>query len=95
MPLSTVFEDLVRSRLGRHLRHERMLVERATVRFADVNGPKGGVDTRCRIKLVLTNRPSIITEKLDTSAEQAFARAVAAAGTAVRRAREKRADRAP
>lgn len=89
VPLDAAFEDLVRSRLARQLRHEGTLVERVTVRFEDVNGPKGGVDTMCRIKLVLAHRPSLLVEKLDTSAGPAFARALAAAGTAIRRVREK------
>lgn len=93
LPLSSEFKELVRSRLARELRHDGALIERATVRFEDVNGPKGGVDTMCRIKLVLTHQPSIITEKLDTSVGHAFARAVAAIGISIRRTREKIATR--
>lgn len=93
VPITAELETIIRTRLARHLRHEGVLVERATVRFTDVNGPKGGVDTMCRIKVVLAGRPSILTEKLDTSPGAAFARALAAVSTAVRRVREKHATR--
>jgi hypothetical protein len=91
LPLGSDFQELIRHRFGRQLRHDAGLIERVTVRFEDVNGPKGGIDTMCRIKLVLTNRPSIIVEKLDTKVGPAFARALAAIGVAVRRVREKSA----
>jgi len=39
----------VRARLGRGLDPFTTRIERGTVRFEDVNGPKGGIDTVCRI----------------------------------------------
>lgn len=60
-------------------------IERVTVRFVDVNGPRGGVDTVCRIKVVLSNRPSILVEKRAHSYDGAFASAARAVGTAIDR----------
>lgn len=45
---------------------------RATVRFEDVNGPKGGVDTVCRIKIVLAHLQSLVTESRGTDIREAF-----------------------
>jgi hypothetical protein len=79
------FEDVVRARLARQVGHAGTLIERGTVRFEDVNGPRGGVDTVCRIKLVLSGRPSIQVEKRGTTAEQALAATLPALKTAVSR----------
>lgn len=90
IPLDPSFEHRIRAQLASYVGHGFTSIERATVRFEDVNGPKGGVDTVCRIKLVVSGRPSVITEKRDTSVGRAFAQAVHAIGIAVERAHDKR-----
>lgn len=50
----------------------------ALVTFADVNGPKGGVDTRCAITVWLPRRPAVHVEELATAARPAFAGAMKA-----------------
>ncbi|MEO9155066.1 MAG: hypothetical protein ABI591_05650 [Kofleriaceae bacterium] len=64
-------------------------MERATVRLEDVNGPKGGIDSACRIKLVLAGRPSVLIEKRAASYDVAFAQAVRSVGSALQRTRAK------
>lgn len=91
--LGAGFEKRVRTQLARRI-GPTMLVERATVRFEDANGPKGGVDTICRIKLVVSGRSSIVVEKRATSEPLAFAEAVHAIGTSLTRASQKRQVRA-
>lgn len=86
--LGAVFEKRVRTQLARRI-GPATLVERATVRFEDANGPKGGVDTVCRIKLVVSGRPSIVVAKRATSEPLAFAEAVEAVGTTLTRASKK------
>lgn len=88
--LEPSFEDRIRRQLGSRVRHCAGWIERGTVRFEDANGPKGGVDTICRIKLVVRGRPSVITEKRATSVGGAFTQAVHAVGIAVGRNRDKR-----
>ncbi|NVB81554.1 MAG: hypothetical protein HOV81_24380, partial [Kofleriaceae bacterium] len=86
--LGAGFEKRVRTQLARRI-GPAMLVERATVRFEDANGPKGGVDTICRIKLVVSGRPSIVVTKRATSEPLAFAEAVQAVGMTLTRANKK------
>jgi ribosome-associated translation inhibitor RaiA len=69
-------------RLGKFARH----IERLTVRFEDVNGPKGGVDTVCRIKVVFAGLPTVIVEELGDDAFAAFNRADDRVERAVRHA---------
>ena len=59
------------------------VVERVTVRIRDVNGPRGGVDIACRIKVVLSRLPSVVAERRTTSLETSFRVALAAAGKSV------------
>jgi hypothetical protein len=59
------------------------VVERVTVRIRDVNGPRGGVDIACRIKVVLSRLPSVVVERRTTRLESSFAGALAAAGSSV------------
>lgn len=58
-------------------------VERVTVRIRDVNGPRGGVDIECRIKVVLSGLPSVVAERRTAKLERSFNGALAAAGRAV------------
>lgn len=65
-------------------------VERASVRITDVNGPKGGVDHRCAIKVVLAGLPEVIVERTDSTLQRAVGSAIIAAGQAVQRAVQRR-----
>ena len=89
IPLAPGFEDRIREQLANRVGYGAGVIERGTVRFEDVNGPKGGRDTICRIKLVVSGLPSLIVEKRETSAGLAFALAVQAIGTEFRRCKDK------
>lgn len=86
--LGDAFVERVRTQLARRI-GSAVLVERAIVRFEDANGPKGGVDTICRIELVVAGRPPIVVTKQATSEPLAFAHAVHAVGVALMRASKK------
>ncbi len=45
------------------------------VRLADINGPRGGVDKRCQIDLVLAGQNSIVVEDIETDLYAAIDRA--------------------
>jgi hypothetical protein len=79
------FENRIRAQVARRIGQAAGVIERITVRFDDVNGPKGGVDAVSRIKVVMTGRPSVVVEKRADSYPRAFVAALGAAATAVRR----------
>ena len=83
--------ERMRARLGRALSKHALQIERTTVRLLDVNGPRGGVDTVCRIKVVLTGLPSVLVEERAMSAMEAFDLAASSVPRAVKRALERRA----
>ena len=60
-------------------------IERVSVRVKDVNGPRGGVDQLCRIKVVMRGQPSVIFESRDSSLNAAVDVALAGVQRAVRR----------
>jgi ribosome-associated translation inhibitor RaiA len=62
----------VRAKLGARIGKFASRVEHVTVRFEDVNGPKGGVDTVCRVHVKLAGRPSEIVEGTSVDARSAF-----------------------
>jgi hypothetical protein len=67
--------EYVRGRLGWRLGKFARHIERLTVRFEDVNGPRGGIDTACRIKVVISGLPSVVVEELAGDSIEAFNRA--------------------
>lgn len=68
--------DRVRAKLGVALAPWAPRIDVVTVRFDDVNGPRGGVDIVCRAKVVLRRMRSIVVEVTSSSAMAAFAEVV-------------------
>jgi ribosome-associated translation inhibitor RaiA len=67
-------------------------IDHVDVRLGDMNGPRGGVDKRCRIlvKLRAAGSDNITIEQDDESLNSAVARAAARAGRTVGRSLERR-----
>jgi CBS domain-containing protein len=80
----------IRQRLGEKLGKYAESIERVSVRVADVNGPRGGVDQACRIKVVLSGLPSVVFEHQAASLRPAVTGALTGVERAVRRAVERR-----
>ena len=80
----------IREKLSRTLAKFAQSIERVTVRIEDVNGPRGGVDQVCRIKVVLSNLPSVVVEAKHAFVDNAFRRALAGTERAVRRTVQRR-----
>ena len=60
-------------------------IQRITVRLGDVNGPRGGVDKRCRVKITLPRLNEIVIEDLQTDLYVAISRAMERASRTVNR----------
>jgi ribosome-associated translation inhibitor RaiA len=85
LDLDAAMKAQVRERLGRKLGKFALHIERITVRFEDVNGPRGGEDTVIRIKVVLSGLDSVVYEARATDAGQALDLAADGVERAVRR----------
>jgi ribosome-associated translation inhibitor RaiA len=80
----------IRRKLGMKLGKLASSIERISVRVEDVNGPRGGVDHACRVKVVLSGLPSVVVVEQDASLAAAIDRALGGAERAVRRAVQRR-----
>jgi CBS domain-containing protein len=82
--------EAIARKLGTTLGRFASSIERVTVRLSDVNGPKGGVDHTCVIKVVLSGLPSVVVERRDSTLQRAVNPAIGAAAQAVRRRVQRR-----
>lgn len=80
----------IRRRLGEKLGKYASSIERVTVRVRDVNGPRGGVDLVCRIKVVLSGLPSVVVEHQAALLKPALTRALTGVERAVRQTVQRR-----
>lgn len=85
----------VRRKLGMKFRKFADSIERVSVRVEDVNGPRGGVDQSCRIKVALRGLPSVVFESRDASLNAAVDVALSGAQRATQRRRMKPLRRIP
>lgn len=72
-------------------------VHRVEVRLSDINGPRGGVDKSCKIKVQLPGKPDIVVEDVQADLYTAIDRAAGRAGRTLARRlhRSLPADRGP
>jgi hypothetical protein len=87
--LGAGFQDLIAARLAGVLRGESR-VERVVVRFEDLNGPKGGDDTACRIQVALSGQPVIVVEARAEGEAHAFRLALPKLNAALKRRLDRR-----
>jgi putative sigma-54 modulation protein len=80
----------IRRKLGTRLRKFSSSIERVSLRTEDVNGPRGGIDQVCQIKVVLRGLPTVVYELRDAALNAAVDGALAGAERAVRRAVQRR-----
>lgn len=86
MTISSELDNIVRKGLAGKLGRFADRIERITVRFEDVNGPRGGVDIVCRAKVVLSSLPSVVVEARGQTDRLAFGQVTEALTRAVRKA---------
>jgi CBS domain-containing protein len=82
--------DTISRKLGRRLGKFASAIERITVRLSDANGPKGGRDQVCQIKVVLSGLPSIVVEERRSAFQRAVDAAIDSAAIAVQRSVQRR-----
>jgi ribosome-associated translation inhibitor RaiA len=75
----------IRRKLGRQIGKFALSIERVTVRLSDVNGPRGGMDQQCQVKVVLSGAPSVVVESQSATMHAAIASAIAGVARAVRK----------
>ena len=85
----------IREKLGRALAPMATRIERVSVRFDDVNGPRGGVDTRCRARVLLSGMDSVVVDQRGRTPEHAVRLATPRLRRAVQGALERRGGKAP
>jgi hypothetical protein len=83
--LSTDDHADIRRKLGMKLGKFAWSVERVTVRARDANGPRGGVDQECTVKVVLSGLPSVVVRRRHAALHVAIDEALHAVERAVRR----------
>ena len=61
-------------------------IQRVAMRLSDINGPRGGEDKRCHLRVVLAGLPDVVIEDIEADLYVAIDRATDRAGrTVVRR----------
>jgi ribosome-associated translation inhibitor RaiA len=75
----------IRRKLGMKLGKFATSIERISVRVTDLNGPRGGVDQVCNVKVVLSGLPSVVIERRRAALHAAIDDALRATERAVRR----------
>ena len=68
-------------------------VSRVTVHLADLNGPRGGIDKRCRVVVRLLRSGQVFVEDVDADLEAVVDRATDRVRQSVRRVLERRRER--
>jgi putative sigma-54 modulation protein len=84
-PLTPALTEHAERRLRFALKHAADRVQQVTVRLADVNGPRGGVDKKCSVHIVMNGIPDIVTEDTEHDMYIAINRAVDRVGRTVLR----------
>jgi ribosomal subunit interface protein len=82
--------DYIRRKLGMKLGKFALSIERVSVRLRDVNGPRGGIDHQCGVKVVLSGLPSVIVDVRNASMQAAIDEALSAVARSVRRSLQRR-----
>lgn len=95
VPVSPAARSSIEQQVRRVLAPFGTRIERASIRFEDMNGPKGGVDSLCRIKVVISGSASLIVEEQAASLREAASRAVRHIGKEMRRRAGKDGGRTP
>lgn len=92
-PLTKALRDHAERRLRFALGWADDRLRRISVRLSDENGPRGGEDKRCRIRIAFAGAPSVVIEDTESDVYVAIDRAADRAGRSVARRLERQRDR--
>jgi len=81
--LTEALEDHVRRRLGFSLARGTNQIRRVDVSLSDLNGPRGGIDKRCLVKVRLDRLQLVVVEDVQNDLYSAIDRAAGRAGRMV------------
>lgn len=60
-------------------------IQRIAVRLVDINGPRGGIDKRCQLQVVLARRPDVVIKDTENDMYAAIDKSAGRASASVRR----------
>lgn len=80
----------IERRLDFALRRFQEAIEGVTVRLSDLNGPRGGIDKSCQIRVFLPGSKMLVVEERDADLFAAIASAVERMGRVLAKASERR-----
>ena len=89
-PLTPALRNHAERRLRSALTCCVQRIRKLAVRLSDVNGPRGGVDKRCRLQVVLVGLPDVVVEDTQADLYVAIDRAADRAGRTLVRKIERR-----
>jgi len=75
----------VKDRINFLFRSRFNQIQKITVRLSDVNGPRGGVDKRCKVTIVLPRLNQVVIEDVQSDLYVAIFRAIDRASRTVNR----------
>lgn len=91
-PHATALRDLTEQRVRFAFRRLGWLVPRAEVLMSDVNGPRGGIDKRCQIKLQTDGIGAVVVASVANDWRTALDRALGRATRFLMRLRRRGTD---
>ncbi|PKO72388.1 MAG: 30S ribosomal protein S30 [Betaproteobacteria bacterium HGW-Betaproteobacteria-14] len=84
-PLTEAIREYAARRLRYALTRADEHVRWVALHLGDVNGPRGGRDKRCRVRVMLKGRPDVVIDDVETDLYAAIDRAANRAGRSVAR----------
>jgi len=76
LPLKVKVQDYVQRKIDSAIGPFEDFVKAVDIRIVDVNGPKGGIDQRCRVAVAMNGKPDIIASANHENAFGAISLAV-------------------
>jgi ribosomal subunit interface protein len=83
--LTDALREYAERRLRFALTANHAYIQRITMRLSDINGPRGGIDKLCNIKVILNTYPDVIIKDVESDMYAAINRAADRAGRNVQR----------